>query len=88
MEFLANNLNHIRCKHLQVLLCKCCTTKGVLLNCIPIFFQSMLLSKKSLFDPISLELYTPFNFQLIIYSVLVSFYFIVLNVKIDKQTYF
>ena len=39
-----------------------------------------MLGKKLLFNPISLELYTPFDSQLIIYSVLVFLYFIVLNV--------
>ena len=37
-----------------------------------------MLGKKSLFNSISLELYTPFDFQLITYSVLVFLYFIVL----------
>ena len=39
-----------------------------------------MLGKKSLFNAVSLELYTPFDFQLITHPVLMFLYFSVLNV--------
>ena len=62
------------------------TSKGVLLNYIPIFFffffQNIffMLDKKLLFNSISLESYTPFDFQLVIYSVPVFLNVTMLNV--------
>ena len=48
----------------------CSIIKGVLLNCIPVLFPKYLtLVKKAPCDALSLELYTPFDLQPVIYSV-------------------
>ena len=53
----------------------CSTTKGILLNCIPILFLKYFMSrKKASCNVKSLELHTPSYLQPIIYSVTLSFF--------------
>ena len=53
----------------------CSVTKGVLLHCIPILFPKYFtLGKKAPCNAVSLESYTPFDFQPVICLVLLSFF--------------
>ena len=51
------------------------TAKGSLLNFTPILYsESFMLFKAAVFKDLSLELSTPFDFQLRLWSVLLSFF--------------
>ena len=56
------------------------------------FSKLRTVGKKASYDAISLELYTPFDFKLIIYSVTLSIFysntFVYQPTLVDKQTYF
>ena len=67
MEFLVIHLIHRQCKHLQFWSSNCffLTAKGPLSNFIPILYsERFILCKKVVYNDLSLELNTSFDFQL------------------------
>ena len=68
---MAKHISHRQCKRLKF----CSIVKESLSNFIPILYsESFMLCKKAVYNGLSLELNTPFEFQLRILLVALSFF--------------